>query len=164
MRVKNSFGQSFINEGTTKVFSQEKYQIDYTRKFYLFDVIPVGAVRMTKRDRIFTNPNHEDPLKRQRKSVTMYFAFKNQAVECAKQLGYVLGESLDAVFLTPMPDSWSEKKKDKMNGLPCKTKPDADNMAKAWMDSLKKEDSDIWVIHAEKRWATNGSILVYDTR
>jgi hypothetical protein len=29
------------------------------------------------------------------------------------------------------------------------------------MDALKKEDSDVWKIKAEKRWAFKGSIIMF---
>jgi hypothetical protein len=48
-----------------------------------------------------------------------------------------------------------------MNKLPVKTRPDADNYVKAFMDSLAKEDGNVWFIKAEKRHAFQGSIIVY---
>ena len=44
----------------------------------VFDIVPFPAPRMTKSDKWKTNPNHPDPLKRQRVPVTKYFAFKNK--------------------------------------------------------------------------------------
>jgi Holliday junction resolvase RusA-like endonuclease len=161
MRVKNSFGQWHINQGTALCISSERYQIDYSRRFYLFDVIPVGAVRMTQSDRWKTNPNHTDPKKRQRKAVTQYFNFKNSLTLQANLMGFELGQCFDAVFLMPMPDSWSAKKKERMNGMPCEVKPDTDNITKAIKDALRKNDSDIWYEKAEKRWAYKGSIIIY---
>jgi Holliday junction resolvase RusA-like endonuclease len=60
-----------------------------------------------------------------------------------------------------MPNSWSEKKKQTMNGMPCEVKPDTDNITKAIKDTLRKNDSDIWYEKAEKRWAFNGSIIIF---
>jgi Holliday junction resolvase RusA-like endonuclease len=161
MRVKNSFGQFHVNEGTALDISSERYMIDYSRRFYLFDVIPFGAVRMTQSDRWKTNPNHLDPNKRQRKAVTQYFNFKNILVLQANLMRFELGKCFDGVFLIPMPDSWSEKKKERMNSMPCEVKPDIDNLAKGFFDALRKNDSDIWYHKAEKRWAYKGSIIVY---
>ena len=121
----------------------------------------MGAVRMTVSDKWKTNPNHIDPKKRQRKAVGQYFAFKNVLALQANLMKYSLGTILDIVFFIPMPDSWSNKKKEKMNGLPCKAKPDTDNLVKAVKDTLKKEDSDVWWEKAEKRWAYKGSIIIY---
>jgi Holliday junction resolvase RusA-like endonuclease len=60
-----------------------------------------------------------------------------------------------------MPDSWSNKKKEKMNGLPCKVKPDTDNITKGIKDTFSKNDSNIWKESAEKRWAYRGSIIIF---
>jgi len=161
VRIKNSFGKCHIHEGEIICFSEEKYEIDYKRKFYLFDVIPMGAVRMTKSDKWKTNPNHLDPKKRQRKEVVQYFAFKTLIKLQANQMNYELKDTIDAVYLIPMPNSWSEKKKQRMNGLPCKVKPDTDNITKAVKDALKEQDSEVWYEKTEKRWAFKGSILIY---
>jgi Holliday junction resolvase RusA-like endonuclease len=161
-RVQNSFGKCHHNKGTcVEVRGDLRYVLDNTREFYLFDVVPVGAVRMTKRDRIFTNPNHIDPLKRQRPAVTKYFAFKNTLTAQALEMGYELGKWLEAVYLIPMPESWSNKKKEKMNGLPCESKPDTDNITKAIKDAMLKNDSAVWWEKAEKRWAYRGSIIIF---
>ncbi len=161
-RIKSSFGECYVNPGACEPPTAEKYVINYERKFFIFDVIPMGAVRMTQSDRWKTNPNHPDPAKRQRKEVTQYFAFKNTIVYQAKQMNYEMKDYFDAVYLIPMPNSWSEKKKERMNGFPCKVKPDTDNITKAIKDALKKSDSEVWYEKAEKRWAYKGSIIVYE--
>lgn len=160
-RIKASLGQCFHNKGTSLTLNTEKYIVDRTREFYLFDVIPIGAPRMTRSDKWKTNPNHVDPLKRQRKPVTQYFEFKNTLTKQAKILNYELGNYIDCVFFICMPDSWSEKKKIKMNGMPHKTKPDTDNIIKGVKDTLLEQDSIVWWEKAEKRWAYKGSILIY---
>jgi len=161
MRIKNSFGKCHFNDGLINSFSREKYVLDHSRRFYLFDVIPIGAPRMTQSDKWKTNPNHPDPLKRQRKAVTQYFAFKTLLQLQSKELNFELSNTLDAVYLIPMPNSWSKKKKERMNGLPCEVKPDTDNITKAIKDTLRKNDSDIWYEKAEKRWAYSGSIIMF---
>jgi len=161
MRIKNSFGRCHFNDGTPVNISKDKYSLDHSRRFYLFDVIPIGAPRMTQSDRWKTNPNHINPMKRQRKSVTQYFAFKQLLQLQAKQMQFELGNVLDALYLIPMPNTWSNKKKERMNGMPCEVKPDTDNITKAIKDTLRKNDSDIWYEKAEKRWAYNGSIIIF---
>ena len=150
-----------VNDGVVNIYNADKYVLDYSRKFFILNVTPMGAVRMTQSDRWKTNPNHIDPRKRQRSAVQRYFAFKTQLLAEAKKVGFELGECLDMVYLIPMPKSWSNKKKEKMNGLPCKSKPDTDNITKAIKDTLKAEDGDVWYEKAEKRWAFNGSIIVF---
>lgn len=150
-----------FNNGKELTISKDKYVLDHSRRFYLFDVIPIGAPRLTQSDKWKTNPNHIDPLKRQRKTVTQYFAFKNALQLQANLMKFELGQAFEAVYLIPMPNTWSNKKKERMNGLPCEVKPDTDNITKAVKDTLRKNDSDIWYEKAEKRWAYHGSIIIF---
>lgn len=160
-RVQNSLGQIVSNDGFLLDIPATKYVLDNTRSYLIFDVVPMGAVRMTKSDTWKLNPNHADPKKRQRPAVTKYFAFKTLLQLQAKSVNFELGKCIDAVYLVPMPDSWSKKKKDAMNGMPCESKPDTDNITKAIKDTLRKEDGDIWWEKAEKRWAYKGSIIIF---
>ena len=137
--------------------------IDTTKDYYLFDVIAMGAVRMTQSDKWKTNPNHPNPKYRQRKAVAEYFKFKTTIEYQKLSMKYELGNTLDILFAIPMPDTWSEKKKKAMNGKPCLVKPDIDNLVKAFVDACKKNDSDVWWVKAEKRWARLGSVVVYKT-
>jgi len=160
-RKRSSFGTCHYNKGGKIEIKEDKFVLDHSREFYLFDIIPMGAVRMTISDKWKTNPNHVDPKKRQRKAVSQYFNFKNVLTLQAIQMGYKLEKWLDAVYFIPMPDSWSNKKKEKMNGMPHESKPDTDNITKAIKDALKKDDSDVWWEKAEKRWAFKGSIIIF---
>jgi Holliday junction resolvase RusA-like endonuclease len=160
-RIKRSFGQCHFNNGEVQITPNQQYEIDYTKRFYIFDVVPMGAVRMSQSDRWKTNPNHTDPNKRQRQVVTEYFDFKNKIKAQAEQMKFELPEILDIVFLIPMPFTWSEKKKVKHNKTKVMKRPDLDNMVKGFMDALSVEDGYVWKITAEKRYSFNGSILVY---
>ena len=160
-RVKNSFGQCHINEGTCLELNSEKYILDYSRKFFLFDTIPQGKPRMTRQDKWRTNPNHIDPRKRQRKCVTQYWAYKDLILLQSKSMNFVMTDFLDAVYLLPMPNSWSKKKKERENGMPCRVKPDTDNITKGLKDIFNINDSHVWWEKAEKRWAYKGSIIFY---
>lgn len=124
------------------------------------DVLPMGAVRMTKSDTWKTDPNHPNILKRQRDVVRRYFEYKNKVTSSCNNVGYSMGETLNVVFYLPMPKSWSEKKKRNLQFTPHKSKPDLDNLIKALMDSLKKQDSDVYQITAEKRYDYEGSIVI----
>lgn len=162
-RIRKSFGTTYINEGITLQYDEEKpYVLDQTRRFFLFDIVPISAPRMTQSDRWRTNPEHPDINKRQRPVVTKYFAYKNLLTLQAKQLGYEVKPVLDILFIIPMPNSWSGKKKERMNGLPCKVKPDTDNLLKAIKDTFCKNDSHIWRETAEKRWGYKGSIIIFE--
>jgi Holliday junction resolvase RusA-like endonuclease len=161
MGLKESFGVCHFNNGEQLIINESQYEIDQSKRYYLFDVVPMGAIRMTQSDRWKTNPNHNDPKKRQREVVTQYFDYKNKIVQQARQMNFQLPEVLEVVFLVPMPFTWSEKKKVRNNKKPVKKRPDIDNYVKAFMDAMSNEDGNIWKIIAEKRYAFRGSILVY---
>jgi Holliday junction resolvase RusA-like endonuclease len=160
-RVKSSFGLCHFNDGECLEVEKIRYVLDHKRRFYLFDVIPMGAPRLSQSDKWKTNPNHADPNKRQRKVVTNYFAYKNALTKQAELMNFQLRQVLDALYLIPMPNSWSNKKKERMNGMPCEVKPDTDNITKGVKDTFRKNDSDIWYEKAEKRWAFKGSIIIF---
>jgi Holliday junction resolvase RusA-like endonuclease len=151
-RVKESIGGYFFNAGTSYLseINHDKFVLDKSKSFYLLDIIPMGAVRMNKSD-----------AWRKRPVVLEYFAYKDNLRLQAKQLKYELGKTFNAVYFLPMPDSWSEKKKEKMNGSAHESRPDTDNITKGIKDALRDNDSDIWWEKAEKRWAYKGSILIY---
>lgn len=157
-----SIGVSRTNNGVVNEIQESIIAIDLKRKYHLIDVIPMGAVRMTRSDTWKINPNHKNEKQRQRPAVTRYFAFKNKVIQECNNINYVMQNTIDVVFFLPMPDSWSLKKKERMNGLPHKSRPDIDNIVKGFMDALKDEDGDVWKIVAEKRYAFKGSILIYE--
>lgn len=127
----------------------------------MFDVIPMGAPRMTQADKWKTNPNHPDPNYRQREVVTRYFQVKNTMLWQAVQMKFELGDVLEAIYFLPMPDSWSQKKKDAMIGTIHDSKPDVDNISKLCQDVFKKDDSAVWWNNCRKYWAYTGAILIY---
>jgi Holliday junction resolvase RusA-like endonuclease len=151
-RIKESIGGYFYNEGTSYLseINVDKFELDKSKAFYLFDIVPMGAVRMNRADRW-----------RKRPVVLEYFQFKDRLREQAKELKFELGKTFNAVYFLPMPESWSNKKKEKMNGSIHESKPDTDNITKGIKDALRENDSDIWWEKAEKRWAFKGSILIY---
>ncbi len=115
----------------------------------LFHITPIGAPRQSRRDTWNPSP-----------AVLRYRAFKDELREQVQRAGYRLGDTLDITFRLPMPVSWSQKKRQAMNGKPHQQKPDTDNMVKAFTDALTKEDCAIYEEHARKYWAVEGSIVV----
>lgn len=162
MRKVESFGRYHFNKGTINDIPEKYYELDNTRQYYLFDIVPMGAPRMSSSDRWRTNPNHEDINKRQREIVTKYFRYKDNLNLQANKMNFTLGKFLDAVFIIPMPDSWSKKKKEQHNKTLCEVKPDTDNIIKGICDTFRKNDSDISKKHAEKRWGYVGSIIIFE--
>ena len=105
---------------------------------------PVGKPRQTRSD-----------VWRQRPAVMRYRAF---ADELRLKYSGDLPCNLKLTFYIAMPKSWSKKKCAEMLGKPHQQKPDVDNLAKSVMDVLLEDDSIVWRLTAEKRWAEEGAI------
>lgn len=112
----------------------------------IYPITPVSKPRQTQRDKWQKRP-----------AVMRYRAF---ADECRMRKVTLPEFGAWIVFHIPMPATWTKKKKAEMNGRPHKQKPDADNLAKALMDAVHKDDSVVWDIRATKVWAEQGAIEV----
>lgn len=64
------------------------------------------------------------------------------------------------IFVIPMPRSWSEKKKKEMDWKPHQQKPDIDNLIKAVLDAVHRDDSHIFDIRASKHWGREGMVVI----
>ena len=64
-------------------------------------------------------------------------------------------------FHLPMPKSWSQVKRENLNGTPHCSRPDLDNLFKALADSFG-EDSHIYEVHMRKVWAERGAIEIQE--
>jgi Holliday junction resolvase RusA-like endonuclease len=108
----------------------------------------MGKPRQTQRD------------KWQKRPVVMrYRAFADELRLRCKTANFELGDILDAVFIIPMPKSWSKKKRFEMDGKPHQQKPDIDNIEKAIQDALCPEDSHIYKHRTVKVWGQKGQII-----
>jgi Holliday junction resolvase RusA-like endonuclease len=111
---------------------------------FTFHGKPIGKPRMTRQDKFIMRPK-----------VKRYWDFK-AAIRAAAG---VLRPNADMVIVTawvPMPVSWVQKKKDQLNGQPCRDVPDWDNIGKAVCDALFDEDRRIWVGAVIKYWCLQG--------
>jgi len=111
-----------------------------------YSIAPVAKPRMTQRDKW-----------QQRRCVMRYRAFKD---ECWRLGVYLPEAGARVTFWIPMPKSWTKRKRAEMEGMPHQQKPDLDNLIKALADACYKDDSAIWQITAEKRWASKGEVWV----
>ena len=111
----------------------------------VYKITPVPKPRQTRRDKWAKRP-----------PVMRYREFANQVR--ASGLTYLPGDHV--IFYLPMPQSWPKKKRIEMTGKPHLQAPDTDNIFKALGDALYENDSHIWKISAEKRWAEDGSIKI----
>ena len=101
---------------------------------------PIGKPRMTRSDKW-----------RVRDCVAQYRAWADRARASCPGIMAAPGRLNFTAYLA-MPPSWSRKKKAAMTGQPHRQKPDVDNIAKAVMDALWKDDSGIHSISCSKLW------------
>jgi len=111
-----------------------------------YDITPRTKPRQTQRDKWAKRP-----------CVLRYRAFADEV-----RLKRVLLPDHDyhITFIIPMPRSWPEEQKAEMDGKPHQVKPDKDNLEKALLDALYKDDSHIWDGRVTKRWGRAGKIVI----
>lgn len=114
-------------------------------------IVPVPKPRMTQSD-----------VWKKRPSVVRYREFGDQLRQYLGE-NYKLPGMVNMVFLMPMPNSWSKKKKEEMNGQPHQQEPDVDNLAKAVLDHLARDDSYVWSLTAVKVWSYAGRIEISES-
>lgn len=114
----------------------------------IIKIDPCPAPRMTQSDRWRKPP---------RPCVARYYKFRDNLFQ-----GYqkTLPVPCRMVFTIAMPEGWTAKKKLAQNGQPHLQMPDLDNLIKATIDALLKQDSYVWSFQAEKRWGYEGSIEI----
>lgn len=111
----------------------------------MYTIVPMAKPRMTRSDKW-----------KQRDCVMRYRAFK----DACRLHGIVVPESADVTYVVPMPASWSQKKRDRMRGMPHQQRPDLDNFDKGLLDAVHEEDSHVWQLHSRKIWGDTGWIVV----
>ena len=117
--------------------------------------MPVPKPRMTQRDRWKERPvvvNYRNFCDELRLKLPRQLRLPDLAERV---------QTIDIQFNIPMPEkSWSKKKRMEMDKQPHQQKPDIDNLLKAWMDALYRNDAVIWKVSASKMWSIKGSIVV----
>jgi Holliday junction resolvase RusA-like endonuclease len=94
---------------------------------------------------------------KKRPAVLRYRAFCD---ECRLRMQGIVLDGARIIFHVPMPESWSKKKKVRMNTRPHRCRPDLDNFCKGIFDALNAEDSHIADVCLSKRWAYQGGIEI----
>jgi Holliday junction resolvase RusA-like endonuclease len=112
------------------------------------DMVPMSKPRQTRSD-----------VWRKRPVVLRWRAWADEIrLACAYE-EFVPGNELVMEFYIPMPQSWSKKKKAEFVGEPhTQNRLDIDNLAKAVMDALIKDDGCVHYLRAEKFWSEEGKI------
>lgn len=122
-------------------------------------VTPQTHVRATKGDSIcFRIPeealkNKYTSLYKRKKQLEKYNAYKEELRTEAARMGFIMPLTGSWIkFYMPMPQSWSKKKRIRMNFEPKQSMPDLDNLIKAFKDSILKQDKAISDYRASKFW------------
>ena len=125
-------------------------------KKVILNITPQTHVRATQGDSIFFRIPREKlrpaGLKRLMR-LERYNKYKLDLDSEAKRKSFIMppiGASI--TFVIPVPRSWSKKKKKLYHGTFHQSKPDIDNLQKAFLDSLMKEDKQIAHLEVQKRW------------
>lgn len=118
---------------------------------YEFNLTPIGKPRMTQRDK-WLNPPRTEVLK---------YRLAKQGMEAYQMMHkFILKDKLSCIFVLPMPNSWSNKKRLAMNGQPHQNKPDIDNLVKFVLDTLLPNgDQQVHTLNVSKVWGEEGKII-----
>mgnify|MGYP003645133479 FL=1 len=118
----------------------------------LLPITPVPKPRMTISDRWKKRP-----------IVIKYRKYCDALRAETEKQKYQITNPLSVVFVIPMPKSWSKKKKNFMDSKPHTSRPDLDNLIKAFQDALAEEDSHIHTYgKMHKMWGYEGKIIIID--
>ena len=121
----------------------------------VLSIVPMAAPRQSRRDRWAP-----------RKCVVQYRAWRDIIRRLASEAQFTVPpHGYHVTFHLPMAKSWSQKKRDRLDGEPHQQKPDKDNLEKAFLDALlPQDDSHIWDGRATKRWSSDPRIEIeYET-
>ena len=118
-------------------------------KLYNFKIKPVPKPRMTRSD-----------AWKKRPCVMRYWEYKDELNKIAKEIDYQLKDTLNIIYMIPFPESYPKNKREELFFRPHQLKPDIDNLTKAFLDCLTKDDSNVWSINETKIWSYDATILV----
>jgi Holliday junction resolvase RusA-like endonuclease len=115
-------------------------------KFEVYNINPVPKPRQTRSAKW-----------KKRACDQRYYRFKDEI----RFLGVTVPESgFHVLFVLKMPLSWSKKKRNSMRHIPHCSRPDKDNLEKALLDAIYKEDSSVWDGRVSKVWGDEGRIII----
>jgi len=128
----------------------------YHLRKVILNITPQTHVRATQGDSIFFRILRDKLRPAGLKRLLRLERYNNYKLELsaeAKRKSFVMppvGASI--TFVIPVPPSWSKKKKKLYHGRFHQSKPDIDNLQKAFLDSLMMEDKQIAHLEVQKRW------------
>ena len=113
------------------------------------DMVPMSKPRQTRSD-----------VWKKRPVILKWRAWADEIRLACQYEEFIPGNELVMEFYLPMPKSWSKKKRAELLGKPHEmaTRNDLDNLIKAVMDALIKDDGCVHYLKAKKFWAEKGMI------
>ena len=130
----------------------------------VFITIPNTKPRMTRRDSwVMAKINAGKKLNKREepraRTLTCWMAYKDSIrLQLDKFNMPLCGYHI--TFYIPMPESWSKKKKIRMNEKPHQQTPDKDNLEKAFLDTILQQDCTVWDGRVTKLWSKMGKIII----
>ena len=116
----------------------------------VLEIEPVPKPRLTRQGRF-------------NKTAKRYYAYCEDLRWLATQAGFSPGNTLSLTFVLPMPNSWSGKKKQRMNDAPHQQRPDLDNLIKAFQDALYADDAEVYEYGTMRKvWGETGHIVIHE--
>lgn len=126
-------------------------------KRVILNITPQTHVRATQGDSVFfriPRENLRPPGLKRLLRLERYNQYKLDLLAEAKEQQFIMPpQGASICFFIPCPQSWSKKKKKQYHGQLNQSKPDLDNLLKAFTDSLMAEDK--YIAHygeLSKRW------------
>jgi Holliday junction resolvase RusA-like endonuclease len=134
-------------------------------KEYILYIKPLPKPRMTQKDKWLSNPNYKpnnQTLINRQNKLFEYWNYKHNLKILCQEINYQITPVLENItFYIQMPNSWSKKKKEKMNNTPHQNKPDLDNLLKAFKDCLCENDNFVYQYNnIKKLWNYENKIVI----
>ena len=127
-------------------------------------ITPSPAVRMVRGDTsLAEKPDFKIPASKlpRIKRVRRYMEFKAKIKSLWPDGVEYPTSGYHMIFNLPIPESRRKGKNKAIAGTKHEQKPDRDNLEKAVLDALYKDDSHVWDGRTTKLWADTGSIEIY---
>lgn len=120
------------------------------------NITPQTHIRSTQGDsllfRIPQDQLRQDGFLRKRR-LERYNQYKMDLIEEAAEKAYKMTDEITVLFCIPVPPSWRGRKKARHHFTAHRSKPDVDNLCKAFMDALKPtKDHVVHTLIAKKIW------------
>lgn len=108
---------------------------------YTIEILPVGYVRLTQSDKWRGMRKGSKPM---RPAVARYFAYRDELRLKARLAGLEVRAPYLLEFYLPFPKTQGKRSWELERPIPHTSKPDKDNLEKAFLDALVPNDQVVW--------------------